>query len=52
MAKRKKRGRPPKPSSRVAFVGLRVSRAELRELKRKAKAAGMSLSEYILKPHR
>lgn len=49
----KKMGRPPLGrDARKVFVGLKVSPAELTEWKRRAKASGVSLSEYILQPRR
>ncbi len=50
--KLKRLGRPPKPDGRRLFIGLKVSPAENAALRRAAKAAGLSLSEFILRPHR
>jgi hypothetical protein len=46
---KKRMGRPPKPKAerRTETVQLRMSRAELKELEEKAKAAGISVSEFL-----
>lgn len=50
MAK-KRMGRPPKAKSerRSRTVKLRMSSSEYRKLREKAKAAGLSLSEFLRK---
>ena len=49
---KKKMGRPPIPSPKKYLVVLRVTADEKKMLTKKAKAAGMSLSAYIMAPHR
>jgi len=51
-AKRKKMGRPPMKDPRKIMVALRITPSEKRELTRAAKEAGMSLSAYLMAPHR
>ena len=52
MARKKKMGRPKKPDARTTLVNLKVSKGELAALRKGAKAAGMSLSAFIMSPHR
>ena len=47
-----KMGRPPIPNPKNRLIALRVTAKEREMLIRKAKKAGMTLSEYILSPHR
>ena len=46
---KKRMGRPPKPKAqkKTKLVQLRMSSAEHRKLAAKAKAAGLSLSEFL-----
>ena len=52
MAKKKKMGRPPMKDPKKIFVGIRITSEERKHLARAAKKAGMSLSAYIMAPHR
>lgn len=47
-------GRPPKPKNEKQSekVSVKMTRAERRELEAAARKAGLSLSAYILAPHR
>jgi uncharacterized protein (DUF1778 family) len=45
-------GRPPLPNPRKVPVALRVTEQEKAELTRAARKAGVSLSSYIMAPHR
>jgi hypothetical protein len=46
---KKRMGRPPKPKTqrKSRLVQLRMSKAEYREIEEKAKAAGLSVSEFL-----
>ena len=50
--KKKKMGRPPLPSPKKYLVVLRVTADEKKTMTKRAKVAGMSLSAYIMAPHR
>ena len=50
--KRKRMGRPPLENPRNTLISLKVTARERAELAKAAKAAGMSLSAYIMAPHR
>ena len=50
--KKKKMGRPPLENPKRVLVALRMTDQEKVELTRAAKKAGMSLSGYIMAPHR
>ena len=52
MKHKAKMGRPRKPDAYRVMVSLKVSGRERRELGKAAKAAGLSLSAYIMAPHR
>lgn len=46
-------GRPRSlPEAKKIFLGLRVTKSELAQLRKEAKARGVSLSEAIMAPHR
>lgn len=48
MGKKKRMGRPLKTGKPLKrFVGVRMSDAEYRELEKKAKAKGLSVSEFL-----
>jgi hypothetical protein len=49
---KKKMGRPRKPDALRRIIAMKVSAAELRDWKKAAKAKGLSLSAFILAPHR
>lgn len=50
--KKTKMGRPPIPNAKTTFVGLKISAKEKGLLTKAAKKAGISLSAYIMLPHR
>jgi uncharacterized protein (DUF1778 family) len=50
--KRKRMGRPHSPNPRKSFIGLKVTADERRWLEREARAAELSLSEFLMAPHR
>lgn len=47
-----KMGRPKLKHAKKYAITLRVSKQELTEMKRKAKAANISFSEFVMRPHR
>ena len=49
---KKKMGRPPLKNPRGVLVALRLTASEKRRLVKAAKAAGTSLSAYLMAPHR
>ena len=49
---KRKAGRPPATNPRAEFIGLKVTREERDRLEREAGGAGLSLSEFIMRPHR
>ena len=49
---KKRMGRPPVANPRKVLVALRITEQEKAQLMKAAKKAGMSLSAYIMAPHR
>jgi len=49
---KKKMGRPRKPDAKTTLIALKVSKRELAALRKAAKEAGISMSAYIMAPHR
>lgn len=52
MGRKKKMGRPPLKDPKAIFIGLRITSEEKARLTKAAKDAGVSLSAYIMAPHR
>lgn len=50
--KKKRVGRPPVANPKKVLVALRVTAEEKARLTKAARKAGMSLSSYIMAPHR
>ena len=45
-------GRPRLPNPKNMLVGVRMTKAEKTKLSKAARKAGMSLSAYLMAPHR